>query len=63
MGAEAMNFSTSVVGRHATAGEIADVVRYLSSPQASWINGAEIRVDGGLTGALVSGAADFPAWR
>jgi 3-oxoacyl-[acyl-carrier protein] reductase len=29
--------------------EVADVVAYLSSPRASWINGVNLVVDGGFT--------------
>lgn len=62
MGQEAMDFASALVGRHASASEVAEVVAFLCSPNARWINGADIRVDGGLVGALASGAADFRDW-
>ena len=33
-------------GRLGKAGEVADVIGFLSSPKANWINGAHIPVDG-----------------
>ena len=62
MGAEAMRFSRETVGRDGTCAEIAEVIAFLTSDKASWINGADIKVDGGLTGALVGDAAAFPGW-
>lgn len=52
MGEETINGAAAWAGRHASAGEVADVLVFLASPQASWINGADIPVDGGF-GALV----------
>jgi NAD(P)-dependent dehydrogenase (short-subunit alcohol dehydrogenase family) len=37
------------VGRFGTAEEIASVIAFLTSPEASYVNGAVIAVDGGLT--------------
>lgn len=62
MGDEAMRFSRAAVGRDATCEEIAAVIAFLASDQARWVNGADIKVDGGLTGALAGCAVRFPGW-
>lgn len=62
MGDAAMRFSRETVGRDATCEEIAEVIAFLGGNQSSWINGADIKVDGGLTGSLASGTAHFPGW-
>ena len=36
------------IGRNAKTSEIADVIAFLPSDEASYINGADIQVDGGL---------------
>lgn len=62
MGPDAMDFSRHTVGRDASVEEIAQVIAFLVSPAARWINGADIRTDGGLTGALASGIAKYDGW-
>lgn len=48
------------LGRIARAAEVATVVSFLASPRASFVTGADIRVDGGLLARL---AAALPANR
>ena len=48
MGKARIDASAQLVGRHARAGEIANIVLFLLSPKSSWINGQIIKVDGGL---------------
>ncbi|GAB5535011.1 MAG: 3-oxoacyl-ACP reductase FabG [Rubricoccaceae bacterium] len=41
--------SFTALGRYGTADEIASAVSFLASPEAAYITGAELTVDGGLT--------------
>lgn len=41
--------AAQVLGRFGEPADIADVITFLVSDQARWINGTDIRVDGGLT--------------
>ncbi|MDT7726340.1 MAG: hypothetical protein QOI21_2916 [Actinomycetota bacterium] len=51
MGADRFDGATKLVGRHGTAEEIAAVVAFLLGPDASWVNGIDIPVEGGLYAA------------
>ena len=44
-----MQASATALGRYGTAEEVAEAVTFLASPAASYITGAELAVDGGLT--------------
>jgi len=48
MGESRIDAAERLSGRHATAIEVAAAITFLLSPAASWINGIDLRVDGGL---------------
>lgn len=62
MGAEAIARSASMVGRHGTATESASVIDFLLGPDAAWVNGIDVPVEGGLT-ALRATAIPLPLSR
>lgn len=43
----------SLIGRLATADEVAEVIRFLASPQSSVITGSSVRADGGVIQAIM----------
>ncbi|MGZ5128962.1 MAG: SDR family oxidoreductase, partial [Actinomycetota bacterium] len=47
--ARAFYLDQTPIGRTATLDEVASVVRFLMSEESSYVNGAVIPVDGGLT--------------
>ncbi|PTR24932.1 NAD(P)-dependent dehydrogenase (short-subunit alcohol dehydrogenase family) [Rhodococcus sp. OK519] len=49
MGAENIDGAAMWAGRHAHAEEIADALLFLASSESSWVSGADIPVDGGLS--------------
>jgi NAD(P)-dependent dehydrogenase (short-subunit alcohol dehydrogenase family) len=50
-----------LVGRHGTPEEIAPLVCFLASPEAGWVNGADVLADGGFINAAKSGGVDTSA--
>lgn len=56
MGQDAIDRSVATVGRHARPGEIAAVIGFALSDAASWVNGIDIPVEGGLFAARAATA-------
>jgi NAD(P)-dependent dehydrogenase (short-subunit alcohol dehydrogenase family) len=56
MGQAAIDRSAATVGRHARPGEIAAVIGFALSNDASWVNGIDIPVEGGLFAARAATA-------
>jgi NAD(P)-dependent dehydrogenase (short-subunit alcohol dehydrogenase family) len=48
IGKDHMHAVAELVGRHARPGEIAAVIEFLLGRDAAWVNGVDIRADGGL---------------
>ncbi|MGU3500963.1 coniferyl-alcohol dehydrogenase [Mycobacterium sp. C31M] len=60
MGRETLDGVKDLLGRHAHPDDVAEVVLFLSSDAARWVNGQALAVDGGITGAVVSGVVPKP---
>jgi NAD(P)-dependent dehydrogenase (short-subunit alcohol dehydrogenase family) len=60
MGKDNLDGLKTLLGRHATPQDIADVAVFLASDAARWINGQTLVVDGGVTGAVFSGVIPRP---
>ncbi len=60
MGKDTLDGLKELLGRHADPDDIADVVLFLASDDARWINGQAMVVDGGITGAVVTGVVPAP---
>ena len=56
---EGVDKAAALVGRHGRAEEVAAAVNFLLSPESSWVNGIDLRADGGLLAvrAAMAGAA------
>lgn len=48
MGKERIEMAARIAGRHASPAEIAAVIRFLLSDDSRWVNGTELKVDGGF---------------
>lgn len=56
MGKDALDILATTVGRHATVDDIVPAIAFLGSPEARWITGQDIQVDGGFVGGLSAGS-------
>jgi len=55
MGKDTLDWVRSAVGRHGCPDDIAPVVVFLLTPDARWLNGANLVVDGGFMAAMTTG--------
>jgi NAD(P)-dependent dehydrogenase (short-subunit alcohol dehydrogenase family) len=60
MGKDNLDGIRELLGRHADPVDIADAVLFLASDEARWINGHGLVVDGGISGAVLSGVVPAP---
>jgi NAD(P)-dependent dehydrogenase (short-subunit alcohol dehydrogenase family) len=60
MGKDTLDGLKNLLGRHADPDDIADVVLFLASDEAGWLNGQAIAVDGGIMGAVATGVVPAP---
>jgi NAD(P)-dependent dehydrogenase (short-subunit alcohol dehydrogenase family) len=60
MGKDALDGVKELLGRHASPDDVADAIVFLASDAARWINGHALVVDGGITGAVMSGVVPAP---
>jgi NAD(P)-dependent dehydrogenase (short-subunit alcohol dehydrogenase family) len=60
MGKDTLDGLKELLGRHADPTDIADAVLFLACDEARWINGHALVVDGGITGAVMTGVVPAP---
>jgi NAD(P)-dependent dehydrogenase (short-subunit alcohol dehydrogenase family) len=60
MGKDTIDGLKALLGRHATPDDIASAIVFLASDAARWVNGHALVVDGGVTGAVLSGVVPVP---
>ena len=60
MGKDNLDGVKELLGRHADPADIASALLFLASDEARWINGHALVVDGGITGAVITGVVPAP---
>ena len=60
MGKDNLDGVKELLGRHADPDDIASALLFLASDDARWINGHALVVDGGITGAVITGVVPAP---
>lgn len=60
MGKDTLDGVKELLGRHAEPEDIADVVMFLISDAARWVNGHAMVADGGITGSVLTGLVPAP---
>lgn len=60
MGKDNLDGLKELLGRHATPDDIASAVLFLASDEARWVNGHALTVDGGISGAVLTGVVPAP---
>ncbi|HEX7827205.1 MAG TPA: SDR family oxidoreductase, partial [Mycobacterium sp.] len=60
MGKDDLDGVKQLLGRHADPDDVASALLFLASDEARWINGHALVVDGGITGAIVTGVVPAP---
>src|SRR5699024_325584 len=63
IGEDAVNGAARWAGRHARPADIADVVAFLASDAARWVNGVDLPVDGGYAAQITTAIAARAAGR
>jgi NAD(P)-dependent dehydrogenase (short-subunit alcohol dehydrogenase family) len=59
-GRDKVDGAGALLGRFGDPGDIAPVIDFLFRPESGWVNGSDIRVDGGLGAYRGSGLASVP---
>lgn len=60
MGKDNLDGVKELLGRHANPSDIASALLFLASEEAQWINGHALVVDGGISGAVLTGVVPAP---